>query len=198
VRAILRLMKFRLLLLLVTCVALVAHPGAAKIKVDAKYDKTFDFSRIKTYEWRPSSSGEVHLLQLSGDDPAALKKRFEPVILRAVDRTLASRQLTRAAAGSDAEIWYYLLIGPGVTAQTMGQFLPAVPEWGIPPFTAATQSLEIYEQGTLIVDVAVGDRVVWRGSAQAEIDRQLDGAARDTRIETAVRDMFKKFPPKKK
>jgi Domain of unknown function (DUF4136) len=189
-------MKFRLLPL-GFCVALVAHLGAAKIKVDAKYDKKYDFTRIKTYDWRPSSSGEVHLLQLSGDDPVALQKRFEPVIMRAVDRTLASRGLARAAGAPDVLVWYYVLIGPGMTAQTMGQFLPAVPEWGIPPFTPATQALEIYEQGTLILDIAGGDRVVWRGSARAEIDRQLDGAARDTRIETAVRDMLKKFPPKK-
>jgi hypothetical protein len=190
-------MKSRLALLSL-CVALVATVGAAsKIKVDAKYDKKYDFTRVKTYDWRPSSSGAVHLLHLSGDDPVALQKRFEPVIMQAVDRTLASRGLARAAGAPDVEVNYYLLIGPGMTAQTMGQFLPAVPEWGIPPFNAATQSLEIYEQGTLIVDLASTDRVVWRASAQAEIERQLDGAARDTRIETAVREMFKKFPPKK-
>jgi len=79
----------------------------------------------------------------------------------------------------------------------MGQFLPAVTEWGLPPFSTATQALEIYEQGTLILDMAGGDRVVWRGSAQAEIDRRLDGEARDVRLQNAVREMLKKFPPKK-
>jgi len=39
--------------------------------------------------------------------------------------------------------------------------------------------------------------VVWRGSAQAEIDRRLDGEARDVRLQNAVREMLKKFPPKK-
>ena len=195
-------MKLRLLFLgsaiVATCIVGVAHLGAAsKIKVDTKFDKNYDFTKVKTYTWRPSSAGEVHLLQLSGDDPKALQQRFEPVILRAVDRTLAERGLTRATGTADVEVNYYVLIGPGMTAQTMGQFLPAVPEWGIPPFNAATQSLEIYEQGTLIVDIAGGDRVVWRGSAKAEIDRQLDGAKRDARIESAVRDMLKKFPPKK-
>jgi len=190
-------MKYRLALcsLCVAVVALVTTLGAAsKIKVDTKYDKRYDFTKVKTYT---SSAGEVHLLQLSGDDPKALQQRFEPVILRAVDRTLAERGLARATGPADVEVNYYLLIGPGMTAQTMGQFLPAVTEWAIPPFNAATQSLEIYEQGTLIVDIAGGDRVVWRGSAKAEIDRQLDGEKRDARIESAVRDMLKKFPPKK-
>jgi len=181
-----------------TCIIAVAQLGAAsKIKVDTKFDKTYDFTKVKTYVWRPSSAGDVHLLQLSGDDPKALQQRFEPVILRTVDKTLAERGLTRSTGTADVEVNYYLLIGPGMTAQTMGQFLPAVTEWAIPPFNAATQSLEIYEQGTLIVDIADHDRVRWRGSAQAEIDRQLDGAKRDARIESAVRDMLKKFPPKK-
>jgi len=189
-------MKFPLVLVSI-CAAFAVSLDAGKIKVDAKYDKTFDFTKAKTYAWRASSSGAVHLLQLSGDDPAALQARFEPVIIKSVDETLATRGLARATASPDLEVSYYLLIGPGMTAQTMGQFLPAVTEWGLPPFNAATQALEIYEQGTLIVDLAGHDRVVWRGSASAEIDRRLDGAARDARIEAAVRDMLKKFPPKK-
>jgi hypothetical protein len=189
-------MKFCLVLVSV-CAALVVSLDAGKIKVQTKYDKTYDFTHARTYGWRPSAAGAVHMLQLSGDDPVALRERFEPVIVRSVEQELGKRGLARASASPDLELSYYVLIGPGMTAQTMGQFLPAVTEWGLPPFTAATQALEIYEQGTLIVDVAGGDRVVWRGSAQAEIDRQLDGAARDTRIVNAVREMLKKFPPKK-
>jgi len=189
-------MTFRLLAVAI-CIAFVATLDAAKIKVETKYDKKYDFTGARTYGWRPSAAGEVHLLQLSGDDPKALRERFEPVIVRAVDEALGKRGLTRAAASPDLEIWYYVLIGPGMTAQTMGQFLPAVTEWGLPPFSTATQALEIYEQGTLILDMAGGDRVVWRGSAQAEIDRRLDGEARDVRLQNAVREMLKKFPPKK-
>ena len=171
-------MTFRLLAVAI-CIALVATLDAAKIKVETKYDKKYDFTGARTYGWRPKAAGEVHLLQLSGDDAAALRERFEPVIV------------------PDLEIWYYVLIGPGMTAQTMGQFLPAVTEWGLPPFAPATQALEIYEQGSLILDMAAGDRVVWRGSAQTEIDRQLSAESRDARIQAAVRDMLKKFPPKK-
>lgn len=180
------------------CAVLVTAADAAKVKVETKYDKEFEFERVHTYLWHPSGAGEVKLLQLSGDDPEALRKRLEPVIVQAVDEALADRGLTRAAASPpDLRVSYYVLIGPNTSAQTMGQFLRPVPEWGVPPFAPATQSLEIYEQGTLILDIATADRVVWRGSAQAKIDRELSDPARNDRIRSAVRDMLKKFPPKK-
>ena len=85
-----------------------------------------------------------------------------------------------------------------IAAQTVGQFLRPVPEWGVPPFAPATQSLEIYEQGTLILDIAAAgaDRMIWRGSAQAELDRQTSDTSRDERIRSVVKDMLKRFPPK--
>jgi Domain of unknown function (DUF4136) len=193
-------MRGGLLSTAIVCAALGTTLAAAKIKVRTDYDKTFDFARVHTYLWHPSGAGDVKLLQNSGDDPAALRARFEPVIVGAVDQALTARGLTKALAGGpDVHVGYYLLVGPNIEAQTMGQFLRPVPEWGVPPFAPATQSLEIYEQGTLILDISAvdGERMVWRGSAQAEIDREKSAAARDDRIRTAVNDMLKKFPPKK-
>jgi uncharacterized protein DUF4136 len=87
----------------------------------------------------------------------------------------------------------------GRTAQTMGEFVRRVPEWGLPPFAPGTQSLEVYEQGTLILDVssAANDVLVWRASAAAQINRQATEAARNARISEAAREMLKPFPPKR-
>jgi len=182
------------------CVVLEAGVAGARIKIKTDYDKTFDFSRARSYTWHPDGAGEVKVLQLSGDNPVELRAKFEPVIVPAVEEALARRGLTKAAMPpADLHVSYYVLIGPNVAAQTMGQFVRPVPEWGLPPFAPATQSLEIYEQGTLILDVAdaAADRMIWRGSARAEIDRQNSAAVRAERIRTAVRDMLKKFPAKR-
>jgi hypothetical protein len=187
----------RLTIVVFSSIAVVAATAfAAGIKVRTAYDKTFDFTRVHTYAWRPSA-GDVKVLELSSDDPAAIRNRLEPVIVRAVDRALGERHMTTAAASpADLRVSYYVLIGPGGSAQTMGQFLRPVPEWGVPPFAPATQSLEVYEQGTLILDMAAGDRVIWRGSAEAALDRRTSDVARDAAIHSAVREMLKKFPPK--
>jgi uncharacterized protein DUF4136 len=174
--------------------------NAAKVKVRSDYDKKFDFAALHTYSWHPDGAGDVKLLQATNDNPSALRGQLEPVIKSAVDQILRQRGFTNPTTGKpDFYVYYYVLVGPNISAQTMGQFLAPVPEWGVPPFAPSTTSLEIYEQGTLIVDVSSVSlqSMVWRGTAQAEIDRARSDAARDARIRDAVGEMFKKFPPKK-
>ena len=120
--------------------------------------------------------------------PEPLKAQWEPVILSSIEQTLASRGFTKAPIGTaDLKVYYYVLIGAGTTAQTMGQFLPAVPQWGIPPFDAGTSALEVYPQGTLIVDLSspAAQTMVWRGSAQTRnrlSGKRLDSRKADSRV----------------
>jgi hypothetical protein len=182
-------------------VALVLCVGVgAKTKTTIKHDKAFDFTGKKTWAWHPDGSGSFKLLQATGEDPAKLFARFDPVISGAVEQALAARGLTRATAGSpDFHVNYYVLIGPGSSTQYAGQFLAPTPDWGVIPFVGATTSFEVFEQGSLILDVsAVSTKsVVWRGVAQAEVDRQRSAVARDQRLREAVAELLKKFPPKK-
>jgi len=187
------------LLIALALVAGLAVVVAARVKVQRQYDKQFKFAGLHTYAWHPTGKGDVKLLQASGENPAALRAQLEPMVVRAVEGALGRRGFTPASASPDLEVYYYVLIGPGISAQTMGQFIAPVPEWGIPPFAPATSSIDMYEQGSLIVDLsspALG-AMVWRGSAQAEIDRSRTPQHREKRIRDAVDDMFSKFPPKK-
>ena len=85
------------------------------------------------------------------------------------------------------------------TAKLMGQFLPGSVSWGLPPFLAVTQSLKIFEQGALVIDVRRPDgNVVWRAVAQAELHRDRPDAERNKRLTGVVNDILKQFPPKKK
>ncbi len=189
----------RLAVVLVSAV-LATTAFAAKIKVDAQYDKAFDFRKVHTYVWHPQGAGDVKILESTDDNPAALKALLEPIVVRAVEQNLAQRGFNKAASGTaDLHVSYYVLVGPNIDSQTMGQFLRPVPMWGLPPFAPATQSLEIYEQGSLILDIALAsaDTMIWRGSARAEIDRQRSDAARAQKIQDGVAEMLKKFPPKK-
>ena len=82
----------------------------------------------------------------------------------------------------------------------MGQFLPAVTEWGVPPFTAQTTAISVYPMGTFVLDVASPDvdHVVWRAVAQAEIDLEKTEAQRAVRIKSVVHDVVAKLPRKNK
>ena len=189
----------RALIALALAIAAVSTVETAKVKVKTQYDKTFSFKGLHTFAWHPDGAGDVKLLQQSGDDPARLRADLEPVIVQSAEQELAKRGFTKVSGQPDLNIYYYVLIGPSTSAQVAGQFLAPVPMWGLPPFPASTTSLEVYETGTLIVDLSSPSlkSMVWRGSASAETDRRNSDAARADRIRGAIQEMFKKFPPKK-
>jgi hypothetical protein len=172
----------------------------AKVKIRVQHDERFDFRGLKTWAWYPSGAGEVKMLISADDDPARVRAQVEPIITDAVAGELAKRGLAPAPSGTaaDVHVLYYLLISVGDSSQTMGQFVNT-PAWGLPPISGGTTSLEIYEQGSLALDlIAVSQKsTVWRGVAQAEIDWERTSAQRQQRIRDAIRDMLAKYPPKK-
>jgi hypothetical protein len=173
----------------------------AGVKVRAEFDKEYDFSKARTFGWHPDGAGEVKLLMREGGDPEQIRARWEPTIKDAVEKELAKRGLVQATSGvPDLYLNYYFLSGPNSEAQTRGQFIGAVPPWGVPDFEMTTTSLKIFEQGTLILDIIDGPKrqIVWRSIAEAEVDRQRTPVEREKRIREAVVELLKKYPPKAK
>lgn len=174
----------------------------AKIKVKAEPDPAFDFATVKTWAW--DADGDVIMARTPTDDPAALKARIDPLIRKHVAAEMARKGLTAAAGGTpDVHLHYYVLVTVNSTGQSMGQFLPAVPYWGLPAFAPATQALSIVTKGSLVLDAmlpgAVGERrVVWRGIAESTVDEGASDAKREARIREASTELVKRFPLKKK
>jgi hypothetical protein len=176
---------------------LTVDVGTAKVRISAHRDEAFDFRGLRTWAWHPTGAGDVRMALTPDDNPAAVRQRFEPTIKDAVRQELARRRLNPAAAEqADLHVIYYLLISTNMSAQTLGEFAPAVPDWGLPPFSGATTSLRVIEQGSLVLDVTSRARtsLVWRGVAQAEIHRQRTDAERQVRIRDVIRQLIDKFP----
>jgi ABC-type glycerol-3-phosphate transport system substrate-binding protein len=179
--------------------AVAATTIIAGVKVQSQSDQKFAFATLKTWAWNPSGPGDVKVWVTAESDPAPVKRQVEPIIMQAVDEQLAKRNFTRAEERPDFFVTYYVLVTLGMSSQQLGQFLPSLSEWGVPPFTAPTTSLKIYPEGSLVLDVAAGstDRVVWRGVAQSEVKPDASDAERTKRVRDAVKDLLEKFPPKK-
>jgi len=176
--------------------ATVAAAGGIKIKI--QQDKTYQFGTRRTYAWHPVEPVAVKVLQAMGD-PEKLKAKFDPMFRPRIDAALAKRGFTLVPADkADFYVCYYLLLGPDVTSQYHGQFVGAIPEWGLPDFLMSTSSLKVIEQGSLVLDVSSTalKTVIWRGVAGTEFDGRLSDAEREARIEKGLADMLKKFPPK--
>lgn len=189
-------------LALVTVLAVAAvSVGVAQVKTNAQFDETFNFSTIRTWTWHPDAPGDVLAMASKYDDADAIQKQVEPSILASVQDELVRKGYLKAETGEpDFYVTYYVLLTAGTSSQQVGQFLPGTVAWGLPPFAASTQSLEVYEQGSLVLDVtALSEKeVVWRGVAQARVDRSRSPADREKRLRNAVKDLLKQFPPKPK
>jgi hypothetical protein len=188
----------RLLALLAVLSLLLPPAAGAGAKIRSKKAEGVDFRNLRTWSWNPKGEGDVRMAVSANDNPEALRARWNPVIMDAVAKGFAERKLTTDSASPQLHVTYYLLINTNMSAQTLGQFAPAVPEWGLPPFTGATQSLRVFEQGSLVLDVsstATGD-LVWRGIVQAEVNRDRTQEEREVRVRAAIADLLKKFPNK--
>ena len=190
-------LKLVLLLCALGLAALMAaRPGAAGVDVRADFDKKFDFAKVRTWAWNPQGAGEVKMARTPDDDPEAVRKRAEPIIKESVAAELGRHKLQLTDTNPDLTLTYYLLLTIGSSAQNLGQFLPPVAAWGLPPFTPQTQSLKVAEQGSLVLDFSANDRVVWRGIAQAKIKWEDDAEKRTKLLREGVRDLLRRFPPK--
>ncbi|MCX6552756.1 MAG: DUF4136 domain-containing protein [Acidobacteria bacterium] len=182
-----------------TCGGVAGADAGVKVKIT--YDKTHDFGTARTFAWHPDGAGKVLVLEQTGDDPKVLLDRFDPVIKAAIEAQLNARGLKLVTAGTPyLYIQYYFLMGPSSESQFRGQFIGGVPAWGLPDFAMTTSSLKIFEQGTMVLDLVdtKEKQTCWRGIAEAEIQRQRTPEEREKRIQDAVADLLKKFPPKMK
>jgi hypothetical protein len=173
---------------------------AAKIKITTQHHQTYPFQNVHTWNWSPDGHGEVKLATTAEADPERLRQKVEPVLVPAIEREMKARGLEQVSASPDVLVNYYVLVTVGQSSQYIGQFIPSTPEWGVPIVMGGTQALRAYPVGTVLIDMVAPSMksVVWRGAAQAEVDLDKKPEERQARLEQAVRDMLKQFPPKQK
>lgn len=155
--------------------------GCSGPEVSRDYDPKQDFSNLKTWSFAPVPP------QADGArDPMAVSTLAMERIQRAVDRELKVKGFQPMDAQS-ADFWvqYYAL-----TEQRM-RIDPGY-DWG-------HDDVSTYAAGTIIIDVVnpKDKRMVWRGTATDVLDPDLTPAEREERIQEAVHDILKEFPPKK-
>ena len=176
----------------------VSAGAGSKVKVTVQKAKDFQFAGRHAYAWHPEEPVSVKFLQALGD-PEKFKAYYDPLTRPLIEQELAKRGFTKVAADqADFFVCYYVLIGPEATSQYQGQFIGAIPEWGLPDFVMATTALKVIDKGSIVVDVMSKElkATIWRGIAAAQINGRLNDTERMERVGKAFADMFKEFPPK--
>src|SRR5262249_33545599 len=121
-----------------------AAAGAAEVKVD--YDRTVDFSRYKTWSWRPGTPAP---------NPIANNRLRE-----AIESRLATRGLARVESGGDLEVVYHAAAESKISVERLG--------YKEPEFENEATRVRYVRVGSVLVDMidASNGKVVWRGQAK--------------------------------
>ena len=144
-------------------------------------------------------AGQVIAARTQNDDRDARPPACGTGDQEEVAAQMQRRGLTAATAAPDVTLTYYLIMTAGTSAQTAGQFLPSVTEWGLPPFSPVDHR-------------ARGDRArhagarperrrnAWSGGALGEAGFSMDTdlKKRGALLREAIKKVLEKYPPKEK
>jgi hypothetical protein len=166
-----------------TLAGLVAATAASAQSVSYDFDKSADFSKLRTYAWTAGTEIKDELNH----------KR----IVAAVDAELAARGMVKveADAGPDVLVAYHASFDRDL--QISG-FSSGFGPYRFGPARSGSARVEEILVGTLVVDVidAKAHTIVWRGTATKEVDVKASPEKRDKNIKKGAEKLFKSFPPR--
>lgn len=172
----------KLLRTLAPIAAITACIAWASVSTD--YDHHVDFGRYHTYNWIGVRAGN---------------SLWQNRIMDAVNSQLAAHGWTLAqGSGADASVSAFGHVNQQDTLQT---FYDGFPGWGWRGWagmgTATTQVIP-EKVGNLTVDIFDSNtkHLIWRGESSDTLSSKPE--KNDKRLDHAVDDMFKHFPPKER
>ena len=171
----------RLLGALPIAVAFAVSGCGSSMQVNTDYDKTANFSALKTYSWR---EGTPLPNPLMGDR-----------VVAAVDAQLQAKGLQRVDTGGDLTVTYHASATESMDIQTFstGSYYGC---WG-GCMSSAQTTVRPVTTGTLIVDLVEtsSNKMLWRGTGSDTVTG--DPQEGERKVNEAIQRMFSDFPPKK-
>jgi hypothetical protein len=157
----------------------VAGCGSS-MTVNTDYDRSANFSALKTYTWREGTKLPNPLMN--------------DRLIAAVDAQLQAKGLQKVEQGGDLSVTYHASANESMEMQTYssGSYYGC---WGGCMSTAST-SVSTVTTGTLIVDLVEtsSNKMVWRGTGSDTVTGDPQDSER--KINEVVKRMFGNFPPK--
>jgi len=163
---------------------------ATPLVVDYDYDTTYDFSKLRTYDWLPSPPGN----QIED----MTEKRFRS----SVDTQLQAKKYSQSSESPDFLISLQGIkktVEKGSTGVGMSVGIP-VGQRGSVSVGGGRSKPRVKQEGTL--NLTFVDRKsntpVWQGTASAEIQPKTSPEEQQQRINQVIAELLKNFPPRGK
>ena len=152
---------------------------AAKVNTD--YNKSTDFAQYRTYSWIGVKAGN---------------SLWQDRIARDIDQQLAEKGWTKQPSGGDVGV---AAMGTTHNEQSLETFYNGFGGgWYWRGFGdgMATTTVQNQPVGTLVVDMfdSHSKKLIWRGTATDALSDKPE--KNEKKLENAVSELFKKFPPK--
>jgi hypothetical protein len=180
-------------LVTLVCAAVLAPAAALAQKVSYDYEKSANFAAFKTYAHKEGTKVGQQLI----DDR----------IVAAIDAELAAKGFTKTESNPDVFVVYHIAFDKQKDISTFssgygGGYGPYGWGWGGGGWAGGTTSTQVRDIliGTLVIDMADAKKgqLAWRGMGTKEVNTQANPEKRDKSINSAVKKIFKNYPPKRK
>ena len=169
--------KFSFLVILLQLVTTMSCTPVYRQSYD--YDRTFDFTSLKTYSWLPLEEDVKNEL---------VRQRIQ----QTVNNDLASKGYKLVSENPDFLILAKVRSKQEAWSGSGGPYGDGYYSRG----KYASRSVEI-RAGTLLLDFvdAKSKKLIWRGNAVASLERIYSLEERDKIVDEAVERILKEFPP---
>ncbi len=182
--------KYRIFVLMVSSLFLAwfVSACATPLAVDYDYDTTYDFGKLKTYDWLPTPPG------------SQMEDLVEKRVRQAVNSQLQAKGLSQSSESPDFVI---ALQGAKKTVETGSVAVGG--SIGVPVGSRGSMSIglgksqpRVKEEGTLILNFI--DRKtntpIWQGSATAKTQPKSSPEEQQQRLNEIMAAVLAHFPPK--
>jgi hypothetical protein len=162
-------------------------------KVSYDYNKTANFAAFKTYAHKEGTAVGQPLI--------------DQRIVAAIETELGAKGLTKSESAPDVFVVYHIAFDKEKDISTYssgygGGYGPYGWGWGGGGWGGGMTTTQVRDIliGTLVIDLAdaKAGQLAWRGMGVKEVNTQAKPEKRDKSIASAVKKIFKNYPPKMK
>ena len=168
--------------------ALFLCMGCAPLTVEYDYDTTYDFAKLKTYDWKPSPPG--------GQMEDMTEKRFQGAL---------NSQLEAKGYRHSTEVPDFLLSLEGVKRTIQKGSTAVGASIAVPVGGHGSVSLgggkskpRVKQEGelTVLIKERASGTLLWKGMAAAELKPKQSPEEQQQQINAVIAELLKNFPPK--
>jgi hypothetical protein len=172
---------------------ILALSACSGIQVSQDYEQGYDFSKLKTFAWKPNNNHEYGV-----KDNDLLKER----IVKAIENNLIAKHYQMVDSKTpDFYVSYDVSVEQKITGDSFSSGI-AIGHGGYGSFGSigigTGTDIRAYDQGKLNIDItdAKTDKLIWRGISTQTVSEHSTPEETTENVNETVEKVLAQFPPR--